>query len=149
MFWGLNDSFSPLAGGYVYAVNNLLGIAQAAFVSAGVELPHQLAGREGLQIRIEGHVRALHDDSEAFGRGFVQRVLEGLAGVSQPTFAVAEAAFLGDAKAIISLAGGLGAGLAAVLQVVRIVGVPVELAHGLHGAAMRAALRFWLDGFHS
>lgn len=45
-FWGFRLLFgvkpgfpevpSPLAGGYVYAVNNLLGIGQAAFVSAGV-----------------------------------------------------------------------------------------------------------------
>ena len=33
---GFPEVSSPLAGGYVYAVNNLLGIGQAAFVSAGV-----------------------------------------------------------------------------------------------------------------
>ena len=100
-------------------MNNPLGVGQAAFVAAGVELAHQLAGREARQIRMERRVRTRLHDPETLGRGFVQRVLEGLAGVSQPTFAVAEAAFLGDAKAIISLAEGLGTGLAAVLQVVR------------------------------
>ena len=33
---GFPEVPSPLAGGYVYAVNNLLRIGQAAFVSAGV-----------------------------------------------------------------------------------------------------------------
>ena len=33
---GFPEAPSPLAGGYVYAVNNLFGIGQAAFVSAGV-----------------------------------------------------------------------------------------------------------------
>ena len=40
LLFGVKPGFpevpSPLAGGYVYAVNNLLGIGQAAFVSAGV-----------------------------------------------------------------------------------------------------------------
>jgi hypothetical protein len=108
---GFPEVPSLLAGGDVDAVNNPLGVGQAAFVAAGLELAHQLAGREARQIRMERRVRTRLHDPETLGRGSLQFVFEGLASGFQPTFAVAETALLVASEAVIDLTARLAGAL--------------------------------------